>query len=247
MLRVQVICTGRLKESFYIEACREYEKRLRRYCALEIIELPETGDVTRDGEAMLKYTDVPVYAPPTVGRRLCGSVPALEDRLTVIRPGEPVELGSLTVTAFHTSHDTDESVGYRLEDAGTSFGVCTDTGVVTDEIRAALRGCAAALIEANHDEEMLRFGAYPVYLKRRILSERGHLSNAACAELACFLAENGTRSIVLGHLSRENNTPRRACETVREALDSRGFSAVELLAASQDEPVSLEVPCFASR
>ncbi len=62
MLRVQLICTGRLKESFYIEACDEYDKRLRRYCALERVELPETGDVTRDGEAMLKRIPQDAYA-----------------------------------------------------------------------------------------------------------------------------------------------------------------------------------------
>ena len=62
MLRVQVICTGRLKESFYMEACREYDKRLRRYCALEILELPETGDLARDGEAMLRRIPQDAFA-----------------------------------------------------------------------------------------------------------------------------------------------------------------------------------------
>ena len=190
----------------------------------------EHADHVAGLRTMLKYFDVPVYAPPTVGRRLCGALPELEGRLGVLRPGEPVRLGALTVTAFHTSHDTDESVGYRLE-----------------EIRSALRGCAAAMIEANHDEEMLRFGPYPFYLKRRILSEHGHLSNAACAELACYLAENGTASIVLGHLSRENNTPRKAFDAVRGALDSRGFGNVTLCTALQDGELTLEItPCYAS-
>ena len=207
----------------------------------------EHADHVAGLRTMLKYFDVPVYAPPTVGRRLCGALPELEGRLGVLRPGEPVRLGALTVTAFHTSHDTDESVGYRLEDGEGSFGLCTDTGTVTEEIRSALRGCAAALIEANHDEEMLRFGPYPVYLKRRILSEHGHLSNAACAELACYLAENGTASIVLGHLSRENNTPRKAFDAVRGALDSRGFGNVTLCTALQDGELTLEItPCCAS-
>ena len=207
----------------------------------------EHADHVAGLKTMLKYYDIPVYAPPTVGRRLCGALPALEDSLTVIRPGEPAAIGALTVTAFRTSHDTDESVGYRLEDDRTSFGLCTDTGVITEGIMEALRGCGAALIEANHDEEMLRFGPYPVPLKRRILSERGHLSNAASARLACFLAENGTESIVLGHLSRENNTPRKAMEAVRTALDSRGFGNVRLYAALQDEELSLEItPCCAS-
>ena len=76
----------------------------------------EHADHVAGLRTMLKYFDVPVYAPPTVGRRLCRALPELEGRLSVLRPGEPVRLGALTVTAFHTSHDTDESVGYRLED-----------------------------------------------------------------------------------------------------------------------------------
>jgi phosphoribosyl 1,2-cyclic phosphodiesterase len=197
---------------------------------------------------LLKYSSVPVYAPGTVGRRLCGMLPELEDRVVLTKPGVPVHLGSMTITAFRTSHDADGSVGYRLDDGEVSFGLCTDTGVVTDEILAALQGCSAALIEANHDLDMLYGGPYPLPLKRRILSQRGHLSNAAAAELACALAGSGTGSIVLGHLSRENNTPRKAYTAVREALDSRGFGRVELLTAAQDEAVSLEVPlCCASR
>lgn len=207
----------------------------------------EHADHVAGLRTMLKYFDVPVYAPPTVSRRLCGAMPELEGRLKLLRPGEPTSVGVFTVTAFHTSHDTDESVGYRLEDGEESFGLCTDTGTVTDEMLNALRGCAAALIEANHDEEMLRYGPYPVYLKRRILSEHGHLSNAASADLACFLAEGGTASIVLGHLSRENNTPGKAYDAVRRALDSRGFENVALYTALQDGELTLEItPCCAS-
>ena len=138
-------------------------------------------------------------------------------------------------------------MGYRIEDPSGSFGICTDTGVVTEEILSALRGCAGALIEANHDLTMLRYGSYPVPLKRRILSERGHLSNDASAELACALAESGTASIVLGHLSRENNTPRKAYDAVRAALDSRGYGNVALFTALQEGELSLEIPsCCAS-
>ena len=84
-------------------------------------------------------------------------------------------------------------------------------------LSSALSGADTVLIESNHDEEMLRYGPYPVYLKRRILSDRGHLSNACCAELARKLALGGTRQIVLGHLSRENNTPALAMQAARES------------------------------
>lgn len=166
---------------------------------------------------LIKYHRVPVYAPRTVASRLCGMLPEIEGCLRVIPVGESFLLGRLFVKAFHTPHDTDESVGYRVEGDGV-FALATDMGCVTDEVMEGLRGAEAVLIEANHDEEMLRYGPYPVYLKRRILSEHGHLSNDNCARLARELALNGTRQIILGHLSRENNTPMRAMDTVRGAL-----------------------------
>ena len=131
--------------------------------------------------------------------------------------GEPFGLGSFMVKAFHTPHDTDESVGYRVEGGG-SFAMATDMGCVTDEVLGALTGADTVLIEANHDVDMLSYGAYPIYLKRRILSNRGHLSNENCARLALYLSQHGTRQIVLGHLSRENNFESLALETVRGVL-----------------------------
>ncbi|MBR6114476.1 MAG: MBL fold metallo-hydrolase [Oscillospiraceae bacterium] len=190
---------------------------------------------------MAKYHAVPIYAPRTVAVRLCGAMPELEDRLRRIRVDEPFVLGGVTVTAFATPHDTDQSVGYRLESGEEALGCCTDTGHISGEMLSALRGCGTALIEANHDIDMLRFGAYPPALKRRILSERGHLSNDDCARLACMLAGSGTRSLILGHLSRENNTPRRAFETVRAALDAEGFGEVALHVAPVSGELAVEI------
>ena len=99
---------------------------------------------------------------------------------------------------------------------------------MTDEVRENLRGADTVLIEANHDEDMLRYGRYPVFLKRRILSEHGHLSNENCAMLARELAESGTGTIILGHLSRENNTPDMALRAVGGMIADTG---AELLCA----------------
>jgi phosphoribosyl 1,2-cyclic phosphodiesterase len=168
-------------------------------------------------ETLVKGREIPVYAPHTVAARLCGMKPDLEDSIRHIPVGAAFAIGSLWVTAFHTSHDTDESVGYRIEGEGV-YAHATDTGCVTDEMRAALLGADTVLLESNHDEEMLRCGPYPFYLKRRILSDRGHLSNAACAAFARELAGSGTRQIILGHLSRENNTPAKAMAETGRAL-----------------------------
>ena len=167
---------------------------------------------------LAKYHHTPVYAPRTVANRLRGMLPEIEEDLHVIPVGESFGLGGLSVRAFHTPHDTDESVGYRVEGTGV-FALATDMGCVTEEVFASLRGADTVLIESNHDEEMLRYGPYPVYLKRRILSDHGHLSNENCAKLARMLAESGTMRIVLGHLSRENNRPELALAAARAALE----------------------------
>lgn len=139
-----------------------------------------------------------------------------------IAPDAPFCLGDVRVTPFATPHDAAGSCGYRL-DGSAHFGFCTDLGVVTDTVRAALAGVDCAVIEANHDPELLRTGPYPVYLKRRIASDHGHLSNESAGALAVFLAENGAQQLILGHLSRENNTPRAALDAVSQALTDAGF------------------------
>ncbi len=144
-----------------------------------------------------------------------------------------VELDGMIVSSFCTSHDSAMSVGYRVqikgEDESLTFGLATDTGYVTDDMKTGLFGCSAVLIESNHDEDMLMCGPYPAELKKRILSRTGHLSNRDCASLAAYLAEGGTRSFVLGHLSEENNTPDAALGAVSDALG--GISDIRLFAA----------------
>lgn len=166
---------------------------------------------------LVKDRELPVFAPHTVAARLLGALPDLQDHLQIIPVGESFPLGEVRITAFHTSHDTDESVGYRVEGEGV-YAHATDTGCVTEEMRRALLGADTVLLESNHDEAMLRYGPYPFYLKKRILSERGHLSNADCAAFARELAGSGTRQIILAHLSRENNTPGKALEETGKAL-----------------------------
>lgn len=169
-------------------------------------------------KTLLKKYSIPLYAPHTVANRLIGMLPDAAGHMHIIPVGDEFPVGGFCVRAFHTSHDTDESVGYRLSSAGESFAVATDTGCVTEEISSALFGANTVLIEANHDEQSLLDGPYPAFLKKRILSDRGHLSNAHCAEFAKLLAESGTRRIVLGHLSRTNNTPALALAAVSEVL-----------------------------
>ncbi len=146
-----------------------------------------------------------------------GVVPPLT---RVIEIGEkPIEIGGIVINRFATSHDCEGSSGYSfiLPD-GKKATVCTDLGVVTDGVRQAINGSDLLLFESNHDVNMLKNGPYPAALKVRILSEKGHISNATCAsELGGFLS-HGTTRFILGHLSLHNNTPLLARSAAESAL-----------------------------
>ncbi len=116
-------------------------------------------------------------------------------------------LPGLWVTAIRTSHDCPGSIGFKIETENSSFGYITDLGMIPENTLDLLSGSDCIVIESNHDEEMLRYGRYPFYLKKRILSEQGHLSNDACAEAVARFAERGTKHFFLAHLSQENNRP----------------------------------------
>ena len=150
------------------------------------------------------------------------------------------DVKGLHVKAFPTPHDSRGAVGYRLtfEENGVeySIGYATDTGYVTDSMRENLTGCFAAVIESNHDLDMLREGPYPPELKDRIRSKHGHLSNPDCAQFAAALFESGTQHIMLAHLSEENNQPDIA---YGETLSAIAGKDVTLKVAEQDKPVWL--------
>ena len=132
-------------------------------------------------------------------------------------------LSDLKITPFATSHDAAESFGYTIETADDrKLSIATDLGVMTETVRQALRGSDLILIESNHDVHMLQSGGYPYPLKRRILSETGHLSNECCADELCGFMELGTTRFILAHLSRENNMPRLAYQTALNALTEKG-------------------------
>ncbi|MGN0696039.1 MAG: MBL fold metallo-hydrolase [Oscillospiraceae bacterium] len=134
-----------------------------------------------------------------------------------------INLGSCRVRAFSTSHDV-PSCGYRIDfSGGSSCAVCTDLGFVSEEVVNSLRGCKAVLIESNYDNELLSGCDYPSYLKSRIRSNSGHLSNTDCGALCAQLIPYGTEKFILGHLSRDSNTPERALLVNEQLLSEHGF------------------------
>lgn len=132
-----------------------------------------------------------------------------------ITPGEEFEIGDLSILPIPISHDAANPVAYRIACGGRKMAVVTDLGTYTQEIIEQLQGLDGLLLEANHDIHMLETGIYPYPLKRRILGERGHLSNESSGQLLGELLHDHFGEVLLGHLSKENNYEELAYESVR--------------------------------
>ncbi len=138
-------------------------------------------------------------------------------------PYNGIEICGMHIRPFRTPHDTKESTGYSVVTPDNKrIAVATDIGCINDSIMNAIYGCDLVLLESNHDVGMLQNGPYPYFLKQRILSDHGHLSNEKCAETAVKLIDSGTTRFVLGHLSKENNIPSLAFETTHAAMTMAG-------------------------
>ncbi len=172
---------------------------------------------------LLKKHRIPLYATAPTGRQLVYRIAGIEPLLHEVAGGDVFTVGEVRVSVFSTCHDAACSVGYRFDGEG-SIGVMTDTGYVTDAAFDALQGVEVMVLESNHDVQMLRMGPYPYHLKQRILSDEGHLSNDAAARFAYMLAESGTREFILAHLSKENNMPVLALQTVSAAVKRPGVT-----------------------
>ncbi len=175
-------------------------------------------------QTISKYFNIPVYAPYLCAKYIADFQPATSEHLHSNDAGGCVELDNMRIHTVATPHDSLASVGFRIELGNKSFGYATDIGYLSTEVAEMLDGCDYVVVESNHDVEMLRQGIYPYYLKQRILGKRGHLSNSDCADFLPELVESGARTIVLAHLSENNNRPQIAYGECRGRLAACGIS-----------------------
>ena len=146
-------------------------------------------------------------------------------RLSLLTAREPLAVEGIEVRPFTVPHDAREPLQLTCTDGAVRLGLLTDLGHVSAHVQQHLADCATLLLECNHDEDMLRDGPYPPFLKRRVGGGWGHLANTAAAALAQSLVLGGRlRRIVAAHLSEQNNTP----ELARAALDNAVGSAAEI-------------------
>jgi phosphoribosyl 1,2-cyclic phosphodiesterase len=153
-----------------------------------------------------------------------------------ISTGEPVAMGSLDVIPIGVPHDAAEPLVYRIQCAGAALAIATDFGSPTPELESAFRDLDLLVLEANHDEDWLWRGHYPWSLKKRVASERGHISNETAAEILIRLGIRAPSTVWLAHLSAQNNAPSHALSVVSSMIARAGMPLIDLHVAERDTP-----------
>lgn len=173
---------------------------------------------------MSRKFDIPVYANADTWQAMEASIGKMMSRnIRVFQSNSDFYIRDLGVYPFGIPHDAADPVGYCVEYKGKKISFLTDLGHFTTKLLSIVSGSGIVLVESNHDLEMLKTGPYPAALKRRISSDKGHLSNEAAANAIVMMAQTGVRGVLLGHLSKQNNSETLAFETASKALKENGI------------------------
>lgn len=183
----------------------------------------EHSDHIKGIDVLCKKYDIPVYANEKTLKEvksLCKNWELF--RSSLFSNNKAFYIGDLQVKAFPVHHDAADTVGFTVSHQGSKICTATDTGCITDDIVEELACADLIILEANHDEDILKMGRYPWFLKQRILSSCGHLSNAAAGEtiLRILKQDSKQRQFLLAHLSKENNFPEMAYQTILNILEA---------------------------
>lgn len=173
-----------------------------------------------------KY-NIPIYANELTWNAMEGTLGNIKDENIKIIDEKGVSIKDLDIMSYRIPHDAVSPCGYKVLNNSKAVCVATDLGYFSDEVKYAIKDADVILLESNHDVEMLKFGPYPYSLKRRILSNVGHLSNDDCGEAIAEIVDGKKKRIILGHLSKTNNYPDLAYKTVINLLAEKKIDIKE--------------------
>ncbi len=187
------------------------------------------------GLAMLaKKTKAPFYMTEMTATAMDWN--GVEARIETFPAGSRLAIGDLEIDSFTIPHDAVDPVGFCLRQNGFKLGLVTDLGYMPGSIKHCIQGCDLLLLESNHDLEMLKVGPYPWSVKQRVMSRVGHLSNLAVGDFLASDFDRVARTIILAHLSGNNNHPEIARMFAEQALARAGAGDTRVLVAAQDAP-----------
>lgn len=185
----------------------------------------EHNDHIQGAGVLSRRFDIPIYANEGTWDVMKNKVGEIKlENIRSFATEKLFELNNFIVNPFRISHDARDPVGFAIESNGTNICIVTDLGYVDESIIKHVAGADLVVLESNHDEEMLKVGRYPYSLKRRILSEIGHLSNESAGVAILKMIEKNVKKVTLAHLSEENNFPELAYETVKSVLKRNNVS-----------------------
>ena len=253
-MRFSVLASGSKGNACYIEtantrvvvdaglSCRELIRRLklinRTMDRLDALFLThEHSDHTKGAGSVARRFGATIYSNRLTLESCEQSLGGIS--CVAVDTGELITIKDLKVKTFTKCHDAVDPMGMILSSNGSSLGLITDLGRSTRLVEDHLKGCKALIIEFNHDQEMLDQGPYPLFLKRRIKGQEGHLSNSQAGKLLKTVAHDGLQKVVLAHLSMENNMPEKAFQEAKEVLSGCGFEKTEILVSRQDYPMPM--------
>lgn len=199
----------------------------------------EHSDHVKGVGVLSRKYDIPIYANEFTWKAIEGSIGKIKEHNIKIMDNDYVSIKDMDVIGFKIPHDAASPQGYAVYHGNKKAAVATDLGHFSDEIKDNIKDSDVLLIESNHDIEMLKFGPYPYTLKRRILSDIGHLSNEDCAKAIADMIGEKRRRVILGHLSKTNNYPELAYQTVVSFLRQKNVELnkdIGLTVAKRDMP-----------
>lgn len=181
----------------------------------------EHSDHIQGLKMLCKKHDINIYMTDKTKSEIQCLVDTInEENIVTFKAGDKFDIGYANIKSVKISHDAIDPVMYTFKDKNDNkISIFTDVGEITDTILENIKGSKLAVIEANYEENLLRVSRYPSYLKKRIMGKYGHLSNEEAGFLAKELVKNGTKKILLGHLSKENNTDIIAYQTIQNELN----------------------------
>ncbi len=192
-------------------------------------------DHTRSIAGLSNKYNIPVYANKKTWNAIESiAVKIPDNNKKVFVANETFSIGDIKVLPFHTPHDAAEPCGFNLYCNNKKISIATDIGFVSEELLGFLKDSSCILLEANYDPEILKCSSYPYMLKQRIASNQGHLSNISAAKTLSTLYESGLQKALLVHLSKENNFPELAYETIRN--ETKNCKNLSIDIAPRDKP-----------